>query len=284
MPNYAFKCENCDHNFDEMLNLSDRDIPLTKPCPECGTMIFRISGCPQMFCVECHCPWNWNTGLVEKGTIHNPHYYEFLNRGGVQRARNHADIPCGGLPDAYSMRNIVTNVFGNSTNSNFMRIHNCITHIQHHELRNHVVEDNIETNRELRVKYLINEISENEFKAALQQFEKKRQKTISFHNIYQMFVDVASDIFRQIEVEYRKSGSLRGSGNEIISRREELKSFINENIIILDNLIVYFNENLKKIGKMYKCVYSGISPEYMFINNLKTFNERKAIAEATPTA
>jgi len=35
MPNYAFKCEKCDHTFDEMLNLSDRDVPTKKPCPSC---------------------------------------------------------------------------------------------------------------------------------------------------------------------------------------------------------------------------------------------------------
>lgn len=35
MPNYAFKCENCDHCFDEMLSLSDRDIPCKKGCPKC---------------------------------------------------------------------------------------------------------------------------------------------------------------------------------------------------------------------------------------------------------
>ena len=45
MPNYAFKCENCDHGFDEILNLSDRDIPLTKPCPECNKKkVFRNWG------------------------------------------------------------------------------------------------------------------------------------------------------------------------------------------------------------------------------------------------
>lgn len=35
MPNYAFKCESCEHTFDEMLNLSDRDAPTKKPCPNC---------------------------------------------------------------------------------------------------------------------------------------------------------------------------------------------------------------------------------------------------------
>jgi hypothetical protein len=35
MPNYAFKCEKCEHTFDEMLNLSDRDVPTKNPCPQC---------------------------------------------------------------------------------------------------------------------------------------------------------------------------------------------------------------------------------------------------------
>lgn len=35
MPNYAFKCEKCEHTFDEILNLNDRDTPTKKPCPNC---------------------------------------------------------------------------------------------------------------------------------------------------------------------------------------------------------------------------------------------------------
>ena len=35
MPNYAFKCEKCDHTFDEMLAYKDREEPTKKPCPSC---------------------------------------------------------------------------------------------------------------------------------------------------------------------------------------------------------------------------------------------------------
>lgn len=35
MPNYAFKCENCKHSFDENLFVNDRDKPTKKPCPKC---------------------------------------------------------------------------------------------------------------------------------------------------------------------------------------------------------------------------------------------------------
>lgn len=36
MPTYAFKCEKCDHCFDEMLSYNDREIPTTKACPNCN--------------------------------------------------------------------------------------------------------------------------------------------------------------------------------------------------------------------------------------------------------
>ena len=49
----------------------------TKSCPGCGQLIFKISGCAQMWCPSCHVAFNWNTGEIEKGAVHNPHYYEF---------------------------------------------------------------------------------------------------------------------------------------------------------------------------------------------------------------
>lgn len=35
MPNYAYKCEKCEHTFDEMLSYERRDEPIAKPCPAC---------------------------------------------------------------------------------------------------------------------------------------------------------------------------------------------------------------------------------------------------------
>jgi putative FmdB family regulatory protein len=36
MPNYGFICEGCDHSFDMLLSISDREKPLKEKCPSCG--------------------------------------------------------------------------------------------------------------------------------------------------------------------------------------------------------------------------------------------------------
>jgi ribosomal protein S27AE len=62
----------------------------TKHCPSCGAPVFKIEGCDQVFCTQCHTAFSWNTGRAETGTIHNPHY---MRRSG-HLERNPEYIPC----------------------------------------------------------------------------------------------------------------------------------------------------------------------------------------------
>ena len=77
-----------------------------KNCPKCGIPTHKISGCPQMWCVECHVVWDWNTGEIDRsGRIHNPHYYQFLRNGDANNVRREqGDMLCGGDVDGLELR------------------------------------------------------------------------------------------------------------------------------------------------------------------------------------
>ena len=59
----------------------------TKPCPSCRVRIFKISGCDQMWCVQCNTAFSWSRGTIERGAVHNPHYFDWLFEGGPQQVR-----------------------------------------------------------------------------------------------------------------------------------------------------------------------------------------------------
>ena len=41
MPIYEYHCESCEHCFELLSKVDDRDKPLKKPCPECGEKKLR---------------------------------------------------------------------------------------------------------------------------------------------------------------------------------------------------------------------------------------------------
>lgn len=191
----------CDPGNVETVALLKKD---TKPCPKCGTMIFKISGCSQMWCPDCHTAFDWNTMRIETGRIHNPHYYEF-NRAGGRPQREHGDIPCGGVP---SLEEIATALGIQMKYRRFMppsmstrpehveifSIHRLVLHIQNVEMRDEPAVDN----QELRIRYLLREMDEEDMKVILQKNEKAREKSRDRNNLLRMFCDVTGDLLRQL--------------------------------------------------------------------------------------
>ena len=72
----------------------------------CTAAIFKISGCDQMWCTQCHIAFSWKTGQKVTGVIHNPHFYQWQrNNGGATQNPN--AVHCGGIPGYYIFRNRV---------------------------------------------------------------------------------------------------------------------------------------------------------------------------------
>lgn len=39
MPTYLYQCLNCEHSFEEILKIAERNEPTEKPCEKCGSKI-----------------------------------------------------------------------------------------------------------------------------------------------------------------------------------------------------------------------------------------------------
>ena len=166
----------------------------TKPCPQCGTLIHKITGCDQMWCTSCNTPFSWRRGTIETGHIHNPHYFEWMVRTNQLAApRNVHDHVCGGLPPNYL---IVAFDKTNSINVILTSVYRFILHIQYVELYRWDVGN--QDNTDLRILYMINELSEDDFKTKLQRREKSRYKKQEYLLIFRMLHDTLSEYFRQI--------------------------------------------------------------------------------------
>jgi len=55
-------------------------------CPKCAAQIQKISGCNQMWCTatDCNTAFDWVSGRVINGPVHNPHYHQWLAQNNQQ--------------------------------------------------------------------------------------------------------------------------------------------------------------------------------------------------------
>lgn len=186
----------------------------SKPCPKCSSMTFKIVGCSQMYCVECHTPWDWNSGKIVNGTIHNPHYIEYLaQQNGGQAPRTIGDIECGREIDNNFLNILVQNEYSNSV----IDIAISVIHIRHVELRRFSV-NGLEDNLQLRIDFMRKKIDKINFKKAIQKKEKQNEKRREISNVIEMYINCITDIFYRLTPK---------NVNETSNEMNELRKYTN---------------------------------------------------------
>lgn len=165
----------------------------TKACPNCGMGVQRTEGCPVMFCTACHKGFNWNTLKVMETGIHNPHYFEWRNRGGapVAPARTMGDIPCGGLPAE------TWQWYLSSTErvyvSNMYRI---VSHITDNWFMSTYRVEGIQS-LELRTKFLLGDSTKDTVQTALARQEKSNELKGALWDCYNTCAVAGSELLRE---------------------------------------------------------------------------------------
>lgn len=247
----------CDPNVLASAQLLKKD---TKPCPSCASSIYKIDGCDQMWCTQCHIAFSWKTGRKVNGVVHNPHFYHWQNNGAEQApVQTPGAILCGGFPNWRILLNNMR-IFNNELilNKNLIdkakRLYRGGQHF-HHWVINRLREQcqNIEDNTALRIRYAVKEITEEELKSQLIRRDKIKSKRRSILEVYELVNVVFTESLRDISEWLRENVETMENMEALrkIHFKYEVEELFIKNFERCDKVRIYANDELKKISVLY---------------------------------
>ena len=219
----------------------------SKPCPNCGVFIMKTEGCQQMFCVSCQTPFDWGTGkIVTSGTIHNPHYYEWLKRNGQDLPRNPGDVPCGGYPRSWELRRLPRG-FPEKLQQLFTEFHRICMEIQDVSTRNWQTHLQQDAGNRINVQFLLGEYDEKRWGQLLAVQERKKKRDREVQEIFAAFRMVAVELLNRYQ-NYRDPthGHI---GNVPIEKAVE---FVQQICVESSALIDMINDAFKQASLQHK--------------------------------
>jgi len=236
-----------------------------------------VSNCSQIWCTSCKTAFDWKTGNIINGPIHNPHYFDYLRSIGkeddeIQRRYNNGIQGINCLN--WTQITMLAERFRANQKSNehyyFINdIFNLSRHINHirdyvlnTELSNHYNNPE-EVNADLRVHYLQNYISKDTFKIKIQRRDKRNSFNQNLREVVEMYADVLSDTLVNFSnrVEQIFTNGNANKNDETNDLKEKLQLCKQEFLTEIENLNSYTRKNSEKIMHDYN--YTSL-PMFLF--------------------
>ena len=236
----------CDEEIVSSISAIKKD---SKPCPKCAAYIFKIEGCDQMWCPECKTAFSWRTGKIETGTLHNPHYFEYmrkLNNGLIPRQPG--DVPvCDVIPNFGVLWNSISR--WKRLNPDKLDISNKINVF----FRNRAHFERVDMNRvnidyqnlysQLRVRYLLKDITKDGFKFKVSKLLKREERDSEVLEIYNLYLTVTGEVLKNIN-EMLVNSSPPGDIIKELDNSIRVRNFCNDKLELISR---QFKNNIRMI-------------------------------------
>ena len=256
----------------------------TKKCPTCYIPIQKSVGCNQMWCTQCQFAFDWKTGEIQTGVIHNPHFFE-AKRSGMVRAPG--DNVCGGLPRWHDWADIIRMIgealYRLEQGAHTFNIRQMRTKIESKApISYRVAAENVDTiaqlrrqlqtntgkMEELRINYILNRLSEKKYKTSLSKIETSREKKTAILNVLEIFNTVTIENFQSV---YEILNEIRLKRSQI-STKTDMEFITNTYDTFCNNITKikeYSIKEAKKISYHYNQSYISINKWGKFTNETK---------------
>ena len=179
----------CDPNVIENIKSLATD---TKPCPSCSAFVFKTEGCNHMFCTHCRTHFDWVTRrvLVSSTNHHYDRTREFAKNvnkvGGCVENINNDAILARTVPIRKHKHDLYRILYEESKQARQMLL-------QLYDTRK-IMEQHETALINLRIKFLRNQLTEEQIKAKLFIAESTIQKKIEYAQLLTMFLSVTNDV------------------------------------------------------------------------------------------
>ena len=231
----------------------------TKPCPKCGTGIFKIDGCSTMFCISCQTYFDWNSGKIHNKSVHNPDAVRWMRENNRAIARPEGNGEC--LDPLINNMEYYDFLYTKKVKSYFgfdkimfntiMSLVNEAVHI------NEVIIPRFDNtfltkSVNIAVEYLINDdYTEKKWFSDIKKFKKQQMFGNEIKNILSLFIEVVRTVLSNIK--------------EMIIRNNKIDD-VGEQLMLVPKLAENCNKNIEEIKH---CFSSKRKMSFNMVTNQK---------------
>ncbi len=196
-----------------------------------------VKNCDQMYCTMCHTAFSWTKGTIEKGPIHNPHYFAWKMQNAKTELQNTGELLCNEneYPNA-NMLQIASQYSNESVRKWVLNFLQYFLHIDNVVRPLYQPTATRDEKMEINVEYMMGKMSKTEWKKQLYSCDKRQEMARDILDLIDMAMTISGERFRKFIDE---------------SNKNKKKADLLPILIEISNLIDYIENEVENIRKRF---------------------------------